>query len=77
MVKLIVVMKINPAFALMTEGSHEKIPVGLVGTRIWTRDLPNMSPVCYHCATSFGDIVFASWKTNIITNVLKIFLPVC
>ena len=34
MVKWIVVMKINPVFALMTEGSHEKIPVRLDETGI-------------------------------------------
>ena len=34
MVKCIVVIKSNPAFSLMTEGSHDKIPAGLVETWI-------------------------------------------
>ena len=54
MVKWIVVMKIHPAFALMTEKNHEKTPVRLVGTGIRTRDLPNASLVRYHGATSLG-----------------------
>ena len=54
MVKWIVVMKINPAFDLMIEENHEETPVRLVGTGIWTRDLPNASLVRYHGATSLG-----------------------
>ena len=54
MVKWIVVMKSNPAFALMIEENHEKTSVRLVGTGIWTRDLPNVSLVRYHRATSLG-----------------------
>ena len=38
----------------MTEENHEKTPVRLVGTGIWTRDLPNASLVRYHEATSLG-----------------------
>ena len=38
----------------MIEEKHEKIPVRLVGTAIWTRDLPNASLVRYHGATSLG-----------------------
>ena len=55
MVKWIVVMKIQPSIALMTEESHEKTPVRLVGTGIRTRDLPNASLVPYHGATSLGE----------------------
>ena len=47
-------MGTNPAFALMIEENHEKTSVRLVGTGIWTRDLPNASLVCYHGATSLG-----------------------
>ena len=38
----------------MIEENHEKTPVRLVGTGIWTRDLPNASLVRYHGATSLG-----------------------
>ena len=40
----------------MIEENHEKNPVRLVGTGIWTRDLPNASLVRYHGATSLGRI---------------------
>ena len=50
----------NHEFALMTEGNHEKTTVRLVGTGIWTRDLPNASLLRYHGATSLGHILF-SW----------------
>ena len=50
MVKWIVVMK-----ALMIEENHEKTSARLVGTGIWTRDLPNASLVRYHGATTLGD----------------------
>ena len=39
---------------LMIEETHEKTAVRLVGTGIWTRDLPNESLVRYHGATSLG-----------------------
>ena len=42
----------------MTEKNHEKPPVKLVGTGIWTRDLPNASLVRYHGATSLGTCKF-------------------
>ena len=42
----------------MTEENHEKTPVRLVGTGIWTRDLPNASLVRYHGATSLGAKIF-------------------
>ena len=42
----------------MIEENHEKIPVRLVGTGIWTRNLPNASLVRYHGATSLGKINF-------------------
>ena len=45
------------AFALMIEENHEKPPVRLVGTGIWTRDLPDASLVRYHGDTSLGDII--------------------
>ena len=38
----------------MIEGNHEKTSVMLVGTGIWTRDLPNASLVRYHGAISLG-----------------------
>ena len=39
----------------MIEENHEKkTPVRLVGTGIWTRDLPNAYLVRYHGATSLG-----------------------
>ena len=40
----------------MSEENHEKTSVRLVGTRIWTRDLPNASLVRYHGATSLSSI---------------------
>ena len=40
----------------MIEENHEKTSVRLVGTGIWTRDLPNVSLVRYHGATSLGNI---------------------
>ena len=38
----------------MLEENHEKTSVRLVGTGIWTRDLPNASLVRYHGAISLG-----------------------
>ena len=38
----------------MIEENHEKTSVRLVGTGIWTRDLPNASLMHYHGATSLG-----------------------
>ena len=35
----------------------KKTPIRLVGTGIWTRDLPNASLVPYHGATSLGKIL--------------------
>ena len=58
MAKWIVVMKSNPAFALMIEEIHEKTSVRLVGTGIWTRDLSNESLVRYHGATSLSNIYY-------------------
>ena len=53
--------KYNPAVALMIEENHENTPVRLVGTGIWTRDLPNASLVRYHGVTSLGSTVFCLW----------------
>ena len=39
----------------MIEENHEKTTIRLVGTGIWTRDLPNASLVRYHGATSLGN----------------------
>ena len=39
---------------LMIEENHENTSARLVGTGIWTRDLPNASLVRYHGATSLG-----------------------
>ena len=39
----------------MIEENHEKTPVRLVGTGIWTRDFPNANLVRYHGATSLGN----------------------
>ena len=41
----------------MVEEKHEKTAVRLVGTGIWTRDLPNASLVRYHGATSLGLVI--------------------
>ena len=54
MVKWIVVMEVQPGICLMIEENHEKTSAGLVGTGIWTRDLPNASLLRYHGATSVG-----------------------
>ena len=40
----------------MIEENHEKIPVRLVGTVIWTRDLPNASLVRHHGSTLLGNV---------------------
>ena len=50
--------KENPAFALMIKENREKTPVRLVGTGIWTQDLPNASLVRYHGATSLGKCTY-------------------
>ena len=52
-----------------TKWSNEKIPIRLVGTGIWARDLPNKSPVYYNCATSLGYAVFVSWNRLILYRV--------
>ena len=57
--------KSNPAFALMIEENHEKTRVRLVGTGIWTMNLPNASLVRYHGATSLG-ILILIYATTII-----------
>ena len=54
MVKWIVVMRIQPSICLDNLGKPRKNSVKLVGTGIWTRDLPNASFVHYHGATSLG-----------------------
>ena len=41
----------------MIEENHEKTSVRLVGTGIWTWDLPNASLVRYHGATLLGNVV--------------------
>ena len=43
MIKWIVVMKVQPCILLDNWGKPWKTPVRLVGTRIWTRDLPSTS----------------------------------
>ena len=49
----------------MIEENHEKTSVRLVGTGIWTRDLPNAGLVRYHGATSLGDRCFTRNEKNI------------
>ena len=44
----------------MIEENHEKTPVRLVATGIWTRDLPNASLVRYHGAISLGSTILFS-----------------
>ena len=39
----------------MIEENHEKNLSQVVGTGIWTRDLPSASLVRYHGATSLGN----------------------
>ena len=70
MVKWIVVMKIQPSICLDDWGKPRKTPVRLVGTGIWTRDLPNASLVRYHEAISLGRShlffsisIISSWLT--------------
>ena len=41
----------------MIEENHEKTPVRLVGTEIWTRDLPNASLVRYLGASPLGKVL--------------------
>ena len=48
--KWIVVMKIQPSICLDDWGKPRKTPVRLVGTGIWTTDLPNASLVRYRSA---------------------------
>ena len=64
MVKWIVVMKIQPSISLLTEESHEKPPVRLVGTGIRTLDLPNASLVRCHAATTLGKIYLFNREIN-------------
>ena len=54
----------------MIEENHEKIPVRLVGTGIWTRDLPNVSLVRYHGATSLRRMTFVSVEKLKIKKIL-------
>ena len=50
----------------------KKTPVRLVGTGIWTRDLPNASLVRYHGATSLGPINIAKvWSIKNSQNNLE------
>ena len=58
----------------MTEGNHEKIPVRLVETGIWTRDLPIASLVRYHGATSLGAEELS--YCCIIFFIVRWFIPV-
>ena len=41
----------------MIEENREKTSVRLVGTGIWTQDLPNASLVRYQGATSLGQMI--------------------
>ena len=61
----------------MIEENYEKTSVRLVGTGIWTRDLPNASLVRYHGATSLGSFIFIKFKWGDIFTIklrLGIFL---
>ena len=49
----------------MIEENHEKTTVRLVGTGIWTRDLPNASLVRCHGASSLGHFI-------ILLNFVKV-----
>ena len=65
MVKWIVVMKIQPRICL--DEIHEKNPVRLAATGIWTRDLPNACLMGYRGATSLGVFFFCGIYTNNIS----------
>ena len=55
--------------------TRKKNPVILVGTGIWTTDLPHTSPTCFHCATSLGSKWFylVTLGTNLFENFLQIY----
>ena len=63
----------------MIEENLEKTSVRLVGTGIWTRDLPNASLVRYHGATPLGSKDLWQWcfifNINLLENIdyLKCF----
>ena len=54
-------MKIRPRICLDDWENYEKTPVRLVGTGIWTKDLPNSSLVRYHGATSLGEQILKTY----------------
>ena len=60
----------NPT--LMIEENHEKTSVRLVGTGIWTRDLPNASLMRYHGATSLGSQIVTKvyWLCSLYCNTV-------
>ena len=73
MVKWIVVMKIQPSICLDDWGKSRKTSVRLVGTKIWTRDLPNASLLRYHGTTSLGFniIISTSYVFKVCLNTLR------
>ena len=58
----------------MTEENHEKTSVRLVGTGIWTRDLPNASLVRYHGASSLVSVLFAPIDIRLILFLAILFV---
>ena len=49
-------------------------PLRLVGTGIWTRDLPNASLVRYHGAPSLGRGIFKRLETKYFSNIWISFM---
>ena len=57
----------------MIEENHENTSVRLLGTGIWSRDLPNASLVHYHGATSQGSVILLGFECTINSqNLIKI-----
>ena len=49
----------------------KKTPIRLVGTGIWTRDLPNASLERYHGASSLGIDVILQFHLSVIVSESK------
>ena len=60
----------------MTEKNHEKNPVRLIGTGIWTQDLPNASLVRYHRAISLSSWILVNFSTEVFHKTMKIMICV-
>ena len=65
-------LKITNSLVIFRLRKPLKTPTKLVGHGIWTQDLPNVSLMCYHGATSLGILIVL--KMAIVQKILNTWL---